>query len=194
MCHTHVHDDLLLMYILFARRTHEHEGTIPIITSFGLMHIAKIHVTHCLLRHAYAFTCSYTSYVHDCIHVGGAYACYMSFQSFTYYPLYLYLKLWCMLASITKKGEIESTSAPWVILVINVNMSLIGLTLLSSIFHMSSTVEWHGQEDVEPLQDYKDKGLAQAQSSWLYIFHFSDPRSHWVHRKANTIKRGWGVA
>ena len=34
------------MYILFVRRTHEHEGTFPIFTSFALMHIAKIHVTH----------------------------------------------------------------------------------------------------------------------------------------------------
>ena len=79
---------------------------------FALMHIAKIHVTHCLLCHVYAFTCSYIPYLHDCIHVGGAYACCMSFQSFAYYSLYLYLKLWCMLPSITKKGEIESTSAP----------------------------------------------------------------------------------
>ena len=67
-----------------------------------------------------------------------------------------------MLSSITKKGEIESTSAPWVILVINVSISLVGLILLSSIFKINSTVEWHGQEDVEPLQDAKDKGLAQA--------------------------------
>ena len=83
-----------------------------------------------------------------------------------------------MLSSITKKGEIESTSAPWVVLVINVNISLVGLTLLSSIFQTSSTLEWHGQEDVEPLQDAKIKGLAQAPSSRLYIFYFSDPRSH----------------
>ena len=53
--------------------------------------------------------------------------------------------------------ESESTSAPWVILVINVNISLVGLILLSSIFQMSSIVEWHGQEDVKPLQDAKDK-------------------------------------
>ena len=59
----------------------------------ALMHMAKIHVTHCLLCHVYAFTCSYIQYSHDCIHVGGAYACYMSFQSFTCYSLYLYLKL-----------------------------------------------------------------------------------------------------
>ena len=59
----------------------------------------------------------------------------------------------------------ESTSAPWVTLVINVNISLVGLIFSPSIFQLSSTVEWHGQEDVEPLQDDKDKGLAQAQSS-----------------------------
>ena len=39
-----------------------------------------------------------------------------------------------MLSSITEKGEAESISAPWVILVINVNISLVGLILLSSIF------------------------------------------------------------
>ena len=83
-----------------------------------------------------------------------------------------------MLSSITKKGEIESTSAPWVILVINVNISLTGLMLSFSMLQIGSIMEWHGLEDVEPLQDEKDKGLAQAQSSGLYIFHFSDPRSH----------------
>ena len=31
---------------------------------------------------------------------------------------------------------------------------------------------------VEPLQDAKDKGLAQASRSRLYIFYFSDQRSH----------------
>src|SRR3989337_2601875 len=64
----------------------------------------------------------------------------------------------------------ESTSAPWVILVINVNISLVGLTLLPSMFQISSTMEWHGLEDVEPLQNAEDKGLAQAQSTRLYIF------------------------
>ena len=83
-----------------------------------------------------------------------------------------------MLSSITKKGEIERTSAPWVILVINVNISLVGLILLSSIFQISPIVDWHGSEDVEPLQDAKDKGVAQSQSSGLYIFYFSDPGSH----------------
>ena len=33
-----------------------------------------------------------------------------------------------------RAGPVESTSAPWVILVINVNISLVGLILLSSIF------------------------------------------------------------
>ena len=83
-----------------------------------------------------------------------------------------------MLSSIAKKREIESTSAPWVVLVINVNISLVGLTLLPSMFQTSSTMEWHGLKDVEPLQDAKDKGLAQASSTRLYILYFSDPRSH----------------
>ena len=57
----------------------------------------------------------------------------------------------------------ESTSAPWVILVINVNTSFVGLIPLPSLFQMSSTVEWHGQEDVEPLQDAKERRLAKSQ-------------------------------
>ena len=77
-----------------------------------------------------------------------------------------------------QKGGIESTSAPWVVLVINVNISLVGLTLLPSMFQMSSTMKWHGLEDEEPLQNAKDKGLAQAPSSRLYILYLSDPRSH----------------
>ena len=95
-----------------------------------------------------------------------------------------------MLSSITKKGEIESTSAPRVILVINVNISLVGLMLSSSMFPISSTMEWHGLEDVEPLQDAKDKGLAQAQSTRLYI-SFLEIQDHIESiGKANTIKRG----
>ncbi len=72
----------------------------------------------------------------------------------------------------------ESISAFWVILVINVNISFVGLILLPSMFQISSTMEWHGLEDVEPLQKAEDKGLAQAQSSGLYTFYFSGPRSH----------------
>ena len=85
-----------------------------------------------------------------------------------------------MLSSITKKGETESASAPLVILVIHDNISLVGLILIPSIFQISSTLEWHGhgQEDVEPLQDAKDRGLAKAQKLRTLHFHFSDPRSH----------------
>ena len=80
-----------------------------------------------------------------------------------------------MLSSITKKGEIESTSAPWVILVINVNISLVALIFLSSIFQISSTVEWQGQEDVKPPQNAKDKDWQKLKT---LHFPFSDPRSH----------------
>ena len=95
-----------------------------------------------------------------------------------------------MLSSITKKGEIESTSAPWVILVINVNISLVGLILLPSMFKISSTMEWHGLEDVEPLQEAKDKGLAQAQSTRLYILLLVIQDHIESIGKANTIKTG----
>ena len=42
----------------------------------------------------------------------------------------------------------------------------------------------------ELLQDAKDKGLAQASSSRLFILHFSDPRSHWVYRKSQYYQEG----
>ena len=77
-----------------------------------------------------------------------------------------------------QKGEIESTSAPWVVLVINVNISLVGLTLLPSMFQEKLN-EWHGMdEESGPLKILRTKRLAQAQSSRLYILYFSDPRSH----------------
>ena len=80
-----------------------------------------------------------------------------------------------MLSSITKKGEIERTSAPWVVLVINVNISLVGLIFSSKNISESSTKAWHGQEDVEPLQESKDKDWQKLKT---LHFHFSDPRSH----------------
>ena len=86
--------------------------------------------------------------------------------------------------------KVESTSAPWVILVINVNISLVGLMLLPSMFQISSTMEWHGLEDVEPLQVAEDKGLPQAQSSRLYIFILVIQDHIESIGKANTIKRG----
>ena len=80
-----------------------------------------------------------------------------------------------MLSSITKKGEIESTSPPWVVLVINVSISLVGLIPLPSAFQISPTMAWQGQEDVEPLQNAKDKDWQKLKT---LHFHFSDPRSH----------------
>ena len=76
------------------------------------------------------------------------------------------------------QGMFESTSAPWVILVINVNISLVGLILLSSVFQISPIVEWHGQEDVEPLKDAKDKRIGSISKHKTLHFTFSDPRSH----------------
>jgi hypothetical protein len=69
----------------------------------------------------------------------------------------------------------ESTSAPWVILVINVNISLVGLILSSSIFQMSSTVEWQDKRMWNP---FKMLRTHIGKSSRLYNFIFSDPRSH----------------
>ena len=51
-------------------------------------------------------------------------------------------------------------------------------------------MEWRGQEDVEPLQDAKDKGLAQAQSSRLCIFILVIQDHIESLGKANIIKRG----
>ena len=73
-----------------------------------------------------------------------------------------------MLSSITKKGEIESTSAPWVILVINVNISLVGLIFSSSIFQMSSTVIGMARtSDCGPLKMLSTK---IGKSARLFIF------------------------
>ena len=52
-------------------------------------------------------------------------------------------------------------------MVINVNISLVGLIFSSSIFQISSTLEWHGQEDVEP---FKMLRTNIGKSSRLYIF------------------------
>ena len=40
------------------------------------------------------------------------------------------------------------------------------------------------------LKMLKTKGLAHAQSSRLYIFYYSDPRSHWVYRKSQYYQGG----
>ena len=88
-------------------------------------------------------------------------------------------------------GDYESTFAPLVVLVIHVNIHIVGLTSLSSIFQISSIVAWQGHEDVYP---FKMLRTWNWQSFKTLHFLLSDPRSHWVHRKANSIKRGWGVA
>ena len=80
-----------------------------------------------------------------------------------------------MLSSITKKGEIESTLDPLVVLVIYANIHVVELMLLSSEFQTSSTMAWHGQEDVEPPQNAKDKDWQKIKT---LHFWFSDPRSH----------------
>ena len=90
---------------------------------------------------------------------------------------------WC-----TKLSSSESTGAPWVILVINVNISLVGLILSSSIFQMISTVEWHGQEDVEPL--FKMLRTKIGKSSRLFIFILVIQDHIESIGKVNTIKRG----
>ena len=51
-------------------------------------------------------------------------------------------------------------------------------------------MKWHELKDVEPLQDAKDKGLAQAQSTRLYIFYFVIQDHIESIGKANTIKEG----
>ena len=60
--------------------------------SFAMMHIANIHVTHCLHCHVYAFAYSYFPYLDDCIHVGGAYECYMSLSKALMYVVINYQK------------------------------------------------------------------------------------------------------
>ena len=51
-------------------------------------------------------------------------------------------------------------------------------------------MEWHGLEDVEPLQDAKDKGFSQAQSTRLYILLLVIQDHIKSIGKANTIKEG----
>ena len=80
-----------------------------------------------------------------------------------------------MLSSITKKGETESTSAPWVILVINVNISLVGLIFLSSIFQK---VQQRRGMDKRMWNPFKMLRTEDWQRLKTLHFHFSDPRSH----------------
>ena len=91
-----------------------------------------------------------------------------------------------MLPSITKKGEIESTVAPLEVLVINDNIPCGWTNALSSMFQeVQSSRNGKGDGEVE-----SPKAKASIGKSSRLHFWFSDPRSHRVHRKANTIKRG----
>ena len=56
-------------------------------------------------------------------------------------------------------------------------------------FRKAQWLAWHGLES-GPFKMQRTKGLAQAQSSRLYILYFSDPRSHWVYRKSQYYQGG----
>ena len=94
-----------------------------------------------------------------------------------------------MLSSITKKGEIDSKSAPWVVLVINVNISLIGLTFLSSTFH--KVQQRHGMDKRmwNPFKVLKTKDWLKLKSSRLYFLLLVIQDHIESIGKANTIKR-----
>ena len=75
-----------------------------------------------------------------------------------------------------QKGEIESTSAPWVILLINVNISLVGLILSSSIFQIIPSGMDKRMWNPFKMLRTKDWLKLKARDSIFSIF--SDPRSH----------------
>ena len=85
-----------------------------------------------------------------------------------YLLFFIYLSKALMYVVINyQKGGIESTSAPWVILAINVSISLVGLTFLSSIFQISSALEW---QDKRMWNYFKMLWTNIGKSSGLYIF------------------------
>ena len=137
MHYTHVHDDFLLMYILFARRNHEHEVTtsyIHIICSdaYSQDTCNTLLALSCLCIHMLLH--SILTWLHTC---RGS-LCMLHVFSKLYLLFSLSLPKALMYVVISyKKGEIESTSAPWVVLVINVNISPVGLMFLSRIFQTS---------------------------------------------------------
>ena len=75
-----------------------------------------------------------------------------------------------MLSSITKKGETESTSAPWVVLVINVNISLVGLIFSSSIFQRVQQRHGMDKRIWNLCKMLRTKDSLKLKSSRLYIF------------------------
>ena len=80
-----------------------------------------------------------------------------------------------MLSSITKKGEIESTSAPWVILVINVNIYLVGLMVY--LMNFGQVQQWRGM-DKRMWNPFKKLRTEDWQNLKALHFYFSDPISH----------------
>src|SRR6266516_8006427 len=90
-----------------------------------------------------------------------------------------------MLSSFTKKGEIESTSAPWVILVINVNIYHVGLIFSSSIF---LKVQQRRGMDKRMWNPFKMLRTNIGKSSRLFISILVIQDHIESIRKANTIK------
>ena len=81
-------------------------------------------------------------------------------------------------ATALGSGASESTTTPWVILVINVNISLVVLILLSSIFQISPTVEWHRKMMWNPFKMLRTKDWLKLKAQDSAFSILSDPRSH----------------
>ena len=80
-----------------------------------------------------------------------------------------------MLSSITKKGEIESTFAPLVVLVIYNNIYLIELINIQ-VKDFRKFNDWHGMNQrCGPPQNAKDMDWQKLKT---LHFWFSDTRSH----------------
>ena len=88
------------------------------------------------------------------------------------------------------QGPFESTSATWVILVINVNISLVGLILLSSIFQKFQQRRGMEKRMWNPFKMLRTKDWLklQDQDSTFSILVIQDHIES--IGKANTIKRG----
>ena len=146
MHHNHVYEEFLLMYILFARRTHEHEGILFIILcsdAYGQDTCNTLPALSCLCSHMPLY--SIFTWLHTC---RGS-LCLLHVFPKLYLLFFTSLSKALMYVVINyQKGGDWKHKCSLVILVINVNISLVGLTLLSSMFQISSTMEWHGLKDV----------------------------------------------
>jgi hypothetical protein len=70
-------------------------------------------------------------------------------------------------SGITASCIVESTPAPLVVLVININIYIVGLIFLPSIFHTSSTAAWQGHEDVDPFKMLRTTNWLLQDSTFL---------------------------